>query len=68
MSKPLTPQIRFKGYTQQWIESSLGEMGTTYSGLSGKSKDDFGHGSAKYVTYLNVFNNPLSSILSLDKI
>ena len=29
----------------------LKELGTTYSGLSGKNKTDFGHGKAKYITY-----------------
>ena len=35
-------------------------MGTTFSGLSGKTKEDFGHGDAKFVTYMNVFSNPIS--------
>ena len=36
-------------------------MGTTYSGLSGKSKEDFGHGKAQFVTYMNVFSNPVAN-------
>ncbi len=35
----------------------LGEIGTFYSGLSGKTKKDFEKGNAKYVTYSNIFNN-----------
>ena len=31
-------------------------------GLSGKSKDDFGHGCGKFVTYMNVFSNPIASL------
>ena len=39
----------------------MGEVGETYTGLSGKSKDDFGHGSGKFITYMNVFSNPVAS-------
>lgn len=37
-------------------------MGKTYNGLSGKTKDDFGVGDAEFITYLNVFNNPISNL------
>lgn len=50
-------EIRFKGFTDAWEQRKLGEVGKTYSGLSGKTKDDFGHGEAKFVTYMNVFSN-----------
>ena len=36
----------------------LGELGDFYGGLSGKSKNDFIDGNAKYITYRNVYNNP----------
>lgn len=39
----------------EWKE--LGEIGTLYGGLSGKSKKDFENGNAKFVTYMNVFSN-----------
>ena len=51
------PEIRFKGFTDAWEQRKVGEVGKTYSGLSGKTKDDFGHGEAKFVTYMNVFSN-----------
>lgn len=35
---------------------SFSEIGTAYSGLSGKSGDDFGQGSP-FITYLNVYQN-----------
>ena len=44
-----------------WEQRKLGEIGQTYTGLSGKTKDDFGHGQARFVTYMNVFSNPISS-------
>ena len=55
------PEIRFKGFTDAWEQRKLGEMGQTYTGLSGKTKDDFGHGQARFVTYMNVFSNPISN-------
>jgi len=55
------PEIRFKGFTEAWEQRKLGEVGETYTGLSGKSKDDFGHGSGKFITYMNVFSNPVAS-------
>ena len=33
------------------------EIGTTYGGLTGKTKADFGVGHARYVTFLNVLEN-----------
>lgn len=36
----------------------LGELGDFYSGLSGKTKSDFTGGNEKFITYVNVFNNP----------
>ena len=56
-----TPAIRFKGFSDTWEQRKLGEVGETYTGLSGKSKDDFGHGSGKFITYMNVFSNPVAS-------
>ena len=55
------PEIRFKGFSDAWEQRKLGEMGQTYTGLSGKTKDDFGHGQARFVTYMNVFSNPISN-------
>lgn len=45
-----------------WEQRKLGDMGTTFTGLSGKTKDDFGHGDARFVTYMNVFTNPVSDL------
>lgn len=42
----------------QGVESkSLDELGALYNGLTGKSKADFSTGNARFVTYVNVFNN-----------
>lgn len=52
-----TPRVRFKGFEGEWEKVLVGKMGTTYSGLSGKTKDDFGIGDARFVTFLNVLTN-----------
>ena len=62
------PEIRFKGFTDAWEQRKLGSIGSTYTGLSGKTKEDFGHGEAKYITYLNVFQNTISNITMTDKV
>ena len=36
---------------------TLGEIGEFYSGLCGKSKIDFENGTAKYISYMNVYSN-----------
>mgnify|MGYP002625342263 CR=1 FL=1 len=54
------PDIRFQGFTDDWEQRKLGECGKTYTGLSGKTKEDFGHGDARFVTYMNVFSNPIA--------
>ena len=46
-------------FTNTWEQRKLGEVGTTYTGLSGKTKEDFGHGNGQFVTYMNVFSNPV---------
>lgn len=60
------PQIRFKGFTEAWEQRKLGDIGKTFTGLSGKTSDDFGHGDAKFLPYLNIFNNPIADINFLE--
>ncbi len=59
--KSTVPRLRFPGFTDAWKQRKLGEVGSTYTGLSGKTKDDFGHGDGRFVTYMNVFSNSVSS-------
>ena len=51
-----------------WEQRKLGDIGTTYGGLSGKSKGDFGHGEAWFVPYTNVFDNPIGDPLRLERV
>ncbi|MDD6301684.1 MAG: restriction endonuclease subunit S [Bacillales bacterium] len=66
--KSLKPRIRFKGFTEAWEQRELGQEGTTFTGLSGKTKDDFGHGSGAFVTYMNVFKNPIADPTMVEPI
>lgn len=50
------PKKRLPGFSGKWRDVSLGALGETYGGLTGKSKDDFGSGSP-FITYKNVFEN-----------
>ena len=56
----LHPEIRLNKYSDEWTEVKFGDLGNTFTGLSGKTKEDFGHGEAEYITYKNVFNNYLA--------
>ncbi len=62
------PEIRFKGFTDAWEQRKLGDMGTTFTGLSGKTKEDFGHGDAKFITYMNVFSNPVADLKMTESV
>ena len=62
------PELRFPGFTDPWEQRRLGECGTTYGGLSGKTKEDFGHGEARFVPYTNIFENPIADTGRLESI
>ena len=64
----MKPRIRFKGFTDAWEQRKLGTLGETYAGLSGKSKEDFGHGKAEFVPYMNVFMNPIADVAMTEAI
>lgn len=65
MKKLLTGEVRFKGFSEKWKEYHLGFLGNTYSGLSGKSKEDFGIG-LPYIPYKNIYGNPSIDITYMD--
>jgi len=59
----------FAGLCPDGVEwKRLGEIGTFYGGLSGKSKDDFTDGNAKFITYMNVYTNLALDIKSNFKV
>ena len=57
MQRLLTGRTRLPGFTTPWQKVKLGEIGKTYNGLTGKSKEDFEDGNAKFIPYINVFSN-----------
>jgi len=62
------PTIRFKGFTDAWEQRKLGGIGSTFTGLAGKSKEDFGHGNAKFVTYMNTYSNAVADSQMVEAI
>ena len=62
------PEIRFQGFSGVWESDALNNFGSTYTGLSGKTKKDFGHGNAKYITYMNVFSNSIANPALTDSV
>lgn len=42
-----------------WETKSLGDIGKTFGGLSGKSKDDFTEGVYPYIPFMNIMLNPI---------
>lgn len=57
VTKNNTPALRFDGFGSEWEAKPLKNLGSSYGGLTGKTKEDFGHGDARYITYLNVFEH-----------
>lgn len=55
-----------KGEKVEW--KKLGEIGKFYGGVTGKKKDDFKEGNAKFITYKNVFSNPSTELDVEDRI
>lgn len=60
MQQLFSQQLRFKqpdgsDYTD-WEEKKLGEIGETFNGLTGKTKEDFGDGKP-YVQYMQIFED-----------
>ena len=57
MQQLLTGQTRLPGFNGKWKVKRLGEIGSTFGGLTGKTKSDFGEGSARYITFMNIMTN-----------
>lgn len=72
MQKIFSQELRFKDENgneyPEWEEKKLGEIGTTFSGLTGKTKEDFGIGDSKYITYMNVYKNTIVDEDLIEKV
>ena len=65
MQKIFSKEIRFKddngNYYPDWKHKKLGDLGETYNGLTGKTKEDFGLGQP-FIEYMQVFNSPTINV------
>jgi type I restriction enzyme S subunit len=68
MQRLLTGQQRLPGFSAPWTTKRLGALGSTYGGLTGKTKKNFGTGSARYVPFLNIMNNVTIDLGQLEKV
>ena len=57
MQQLLTGQTRLPGFSGEWELKPMKSLGQTYGGLAGKTKEDFGHGSSKYIPFMNVMTD-----------
>ena len=58
------PPLRFPEFSGEWEKCTLGSIGETFNGLTGKSAVDFGSGSP-YITYKSIFD---SSKIDISKV
>ncbi|WP_273429741.1 restriction endonuclease subunit S [Chitinibacter tainanensis] len=65
MQQLLTGKKRFPGFEGERKKYTLGELGNTFNGLTGKTKDDFGFGK-KYIPYINIFKNSRIDVSALE--
>lgn len=64
----LTGQTRLPGFHDEWEVKTLGKLGSTFGGLTGKTKADFGNGPAHYVTFMNVMTNVVIDCGSFERV
>lgn len=60
--------VTMRPLASSWEQRKLGNCGTTYGGLTDKTKEDFGHGNARFIPYTNVFDNPLTDTKRLEAV
>jgi type I restriction enzyme M protein len=69
IQKLFSQEIRFKNENSkpypEWKRISMGKIGKTYNGLSGKNKDDFGNGKP-YIQYKQIFDDSKIDINKFD--
>lgn len=51
--------VLFNGKNEDLKTISLSQIGCTYNGLSGMISSNFDGGSKRYITFLNILNNPI---------
>lgn len=57
MQQLLTGKIRLPGFSGEWDVKPMGTLGSTFGGLTGKTKEDFGRGGSRYIPFMNVMTD-----------
>ncbi|MHB8181792.1 MAG: restriction endonuclease subunit S [Acidithiobacillus ferrivorans] len=68
MQELLSGKRRLPGFSGEWEVKRLGEFGSTYGGLTGKTKSDFGSGKAFYITFMNIMSNVIINASEFDMV
>lgn len=68
MQALLTGKKRLPGYSREWPIGRLKDIGSTFGGLTGKSKADFGAGSARYITFMSIMTNVVIDCASFERV
>ena len=50
-------EVMGRRFEEEWDKVAVGRIAETYGGLTGKTKADFGTGSARYIAFLDVLQN-----------
>lgn len=64
----ISGESRLPGFVAEWKVKTLGDLGSTYGGLTGKTKKDFGDGSSHYITFMNVMSNVVIDCSAFDRV
>ncbi|RKU09797.1 restriction endonuclease subunit S [Candidatus Poribacteria bacterium] len=68
MQQLLTGDTRLPGFSGEWEMKKMGQIGSIYGGLSGKTKTDFEGGNALYVTFLGVLENVILDMRHTERV
>lgn len=68
MQQLLTGQTRLPGFHNEWEVKTLGDLGSTFGGLTGKTKADFGDGSGQYITFMSVMTNVVIDCSAFERV
>lgn len=68
MQQLLSGLLRLAKFTDSWKKEKIGNLGSTYNGIVGKTEKDFGHGTAKYIIFLNILENTAIDIELCEKV
>jgi type I restriction enzyme, S subunit len=55
-------------FPKDWPIKKLADIGSTYGGLTNKSKEDFTEGNSKFITYKNIYNNTFINTNELESV